>query len=387
MLLIAALYDAVTGQSISAPSLNAKAKSGLQKIASELQANRGKSLVVSGSNNTAEQLLVHGINQALSNLGHTVTMHDASMQRQGNDKDVQSLLNDMNSGRIDVLIVMGANPVFDLPNGAVFGEAMEKVGTTIAMMEGPNETSVLCKYLAPVHHYLESWGDVEAKIGHVSMIQPTISPLFDTRQAELSLLTWAGITPQGDQPYYTYLKNSWQNEQFGRQSKHSSFNTFWDTCLHDGVIEMINDHSGSESMLVDPGSYAGQIGKPANSDLEISFYETVNLGGGEYADNPWLQELPDPVTRCVWGNYLSVPIGWDGDSSYTPFNGLEDGDRVDLDVNGNVVTCTVVRTFGQMEGTVAIGLGQGRRAGGKTTTGIGVDVNPLVVISDGNETV
>jgi molybdopterin-containing oxidoreductase family iron-sulfur binding subunit len=119
------------------------------------------------------------------------------------------------------------------------------------------------------------------------------------------------------------------------------------------------------------------VSKPSNSDLEIAFFETVNLGGGQYAHNPWLQEMPDPVNRTVWGNYLNIPVEHDGKSEIKGWKGLEDGDKVDVEVNGQKLSCTVVRCFGMMPGTVAIALGGGREAGG-CGVGYGVNVTPAL---------
>ena len=193
---IATLYNEVAaltgGSRVSAPALNDKAKAALKVAAKDLAAHTGHSLVVSGSNNKGEQILVNGINSLLGNYGKTIDFGNASKQRQGIDADVQALVKDMNAGRVDALIVLGANPAFDLPNAAQFIEGAAKVGLKVSTAGSMNETSALCNYIAPASHYLESWGDVEAKSGYYSLIQPTIHPLFDTREVGLSLLNWTG---------------------------------------------------------------------------------------------------------------------------------------------------------------------------------------------------
>ncbi|MBK8426022.1 MAG: hypothetical protein IPL27_08660 [Lewinellaceae bacterium] len=123
------------------------------------------------------------------------------------------------------------------------------------------------------------------------------------------------------------------------------------------------------------------VSKPSGQRLEISFYETVNIGGGQYAHNPWLQELPDPVNRTVWGNYLNIPVEWDGVNEINGWKGLNDGDNVEVEINGQKLTCTVVRTFGQAPGTVAIALGGGREMGGCGASG--VNVNPWLTVEGG----
>jgi len=373
---IVALYNALTGNS-GGPKLNDKAAAAVKKIAADLQAARGKSLVVCGSNNVAEQIIVNKINDILGNLNNTVAFNAASNQRQGDDRKMEALVAEMNNGQVATAIVWGANPAYDYP-GAAFKAAFAKVATRISLNTTLDETTLLCTHAAPANHALESWGDAEPKQGQISIIQPTIAPLFNTRQAEHSLLEWAdsaNLNRQDDQPYYQYLKAHWTGSLFNSQSKYSTPGAFWDMSLHDGVFE--TPASGKTVSFNGAASVnTGAVSQPSTSELEVSFYETVNIGNGQYAHNPWLQEMPDPVNRTVWGNYLSIPVEWDG-KDIKGWNNLEDGQIVELEVNGQKIRCTVVRTFGQTPGTASIALGYGREAGG-CATGYGVNVNPLL---------
>lgn len=406
---IVALYNAIaaaTGRSaISGPSLNAKATAKIKTIAKELLANRGTSLVVAGSNNTGEQVIVNAINDALGNYGGTIDFNAASLQRQGSDPAVRQLVRAMNAGQVDAIFIMdGANPAYDLPDAAQFVQGMGKVKLKVSFAGIPNETTVLCDYVAPANHYLESWGDAEPKRGHYSLQQPTIAPIFaalgrpGTRQAEESLLRWAGVETlnvNAEQPYMEYLRANWEQNYFRQQNRFATFQAFWDDTLHDGVFEAPQStiqvaYSG------DAAAAAAKVRKPGNAELEISFFETVNIGGGQYASNPWLQEMPDPVTRCVWGNYLAIPVKWNGNNSFTAFKNLNNeefkgkADQVEVTVKGNKSTVTVVRQFGQMEGTVGIAIGYGRNILGRMgkalgQTKIGVNAYPwLTIDSDGN---
>jgi MoCo/4Fe-4S cofactor protein with predicted Tat translocation signal len=380
---IVALYNALTGNS-GGPKLNDKAAVAIKKIATELNNAKGKSLVVCGSNNVAEQVIVNKINDLLGNLHTTVELNGASYQRQGDDRQVDRLVAEMNGGQVAVAIIWGANPAWDLP-GDKFKAAFSKVGTRISFNGVMDETTALCTHAAPAHHFLESWGDAEPKAGMMSLIQPTIAPLFATRQAEHSLLEWADSTElnrQDEQPYYQYLKSYWASEIFNLQSKYSTPAAFWDMCLHDGIFEF-SDFNEMGAVVFSPAVSidVNAVSKPSTSEVEISFYETVNIGNGQYAHNPWLQEMPDPVNRTVWGNYLSVPVEWD-EKNINGWKGLEDGQNVEVEANGQKIICTVVRTFGQAPGSVAIALGGGRQAGG-CGVGYGVNVNPLLKSEDG----
>ncbi len=416
---IAALYNelaALAGANrvSGGPQLEGEKAARIKKVAQELYANRGKALVVSGSNNVGEQVLINAINDMLGSYGNTIDFAGASLQRQGMDRDIQNLIREMNAGRVDALLVMdGANPAYDVPNADKFREGCAKVGLKVSFAGIPNETALLCDYIAPTHHYLESWGDAEPKRGHYSLIQPAIAPIFanigrpGTRQAEESLLRWAGVPATADAVapapadtaaaapvvddkkvyhekklaesslyYYDYLKAHWRERFFPQQNSFATFQAFWDSTLHDGVFE------APQSVIQvafsgDVSSAAKRVRRPANAELEITFFEAVNMGSGVYANNPWLQEMPDPVNRCSWGNYLAIPVGWEGGNSFTAFKNLNGeeakgkADQVNVTVKGLEQRCTVVRQFGQMQGTLALALGYGREATGIMGRAIG----------------
>jgi len=382
---IAYLANKVIG-GISAPALNTDAKAALDKIATELKAARGKSLIVSGSNNVSEQILVNAINNNLGNLGTTVNFGHASLQRQGSEKELTQLVSDINSGRVDVVIFNQCNPVYDFAGAEALKAALVKVKTKISFAASNDETTDMCDIIAPTNHALESWGDVEAKRGQYSIIQPTISNLFDTRQYELSLLTWAGssnLDTKVDQPYFDYLKANWKKTAFAGQSKFSNFQSFWDSVLQDGVYEG-SGSSSAPSFSGSAASAASGISKPSNSEVEISFYESIAQGNGQFANNPWLQEMPDPVTRTSWGNYLAVPVNFDGVRTFVGYNDLVDGDLVDITIEGKTLRVPVIQQFGQMEGTVSLALGYGRQFGIKGDS-VGVNVNDVLTVGkDGN---
>ena len=370
-------------------TVNETAQARLEAAARDLYNARGESLVVCGSNDKNEQLLVNSINSMLGNYGTTIDMDDYSMQRQGSDADIRRLISEMKGGSVDALFVWHSNPAFDLPEAGEFALAMMKVPVRVAFNTKPNETVMRCQYITPDHELLESWGDVQPTRNTLSMIQPTIKPLFDTRKAEISLLKWAKsdmYDEEADVPYFNFVRGRFEREVFPSDGRFARFVYFWDNLLHDGVYTMSNGSTpeleeGAETSTAfrgDVASAARGLQKPLTGEFEISFIESVAIGGGEYADNPWLQEMPDPVTRGAWGNYLRVPIGWDGINRYNYFKGTNDGDLVNVTINGITHQCTVMHQFGQMPGTVTIELGYGRTGMGASpiAEGIGVNVYP-----------
>ncbi len=360
----------------------------LNEIAKDLLNAKGKSLIVSSSNNLAEQLIINSMNLALGNYGNTLDMSMASFQREGCDKSVVKLLNELKSGSVDVLILMdGANPVYDLPEGELFLQGMSNVKCKISLSQLPSESWAACDYAVPSTHWLESWNDFKVKDNFYAIGQPTIRPLFDIRSTLGSLLAWIGqgrVDGEIDSKWdeldqrlmldYNFIKEVWETEVFPVQSKYNTKVSFWENTLHDGFIladskEAINLPSGI--------SIEGRIGKVSN-DAEVIFYESVAIGAGHYADNPWLQEMPDPLTRVVWDNYVHLPIQWDGED-FKYYNDIkEDGTLVVVSSSNQSIKLPIVRQFGQMTETFAIALGYGREIAGAAAKGVGAKVTQFL---------
>ena len=382
------LYNAVAskngGRSVTGGNVNSELAAKLDRVAEQLTEAKGESLVVCGTNNTAEQVLVNAINNMLGNYGRTLDFNTVNNMRQGDESEVVSMLYDMENGNVDAVFVLDANPVFDMPFGHTFAEALAGVDLTVSMGAIEDETTASCKFIAPPHHLLESWGDAEPKSGHYSLIQPTIAPLFDTRQTEESLLVWAGsenLDSSSDQPYYTYLRKHWEEALFPASGA-ADFRSFWDKCVHDGVYETTPTPAETVAFSADLPSLASKVSAVPANGLELTLYETVAVGAGQSSNNPWLMEMPDPITRTSWGNYLAIPLTWDGVNSFNGLNGLEDADLADLTIGDNTVRVPVVKQFGQQGGTLAIALGYGREKGGRAGTGVGVRVQHWLSTDD-----
>ncbi len=386
---IVALYNAIASKA-GQPTVSGggsafaweKAQKGIAATAESLWARKGEgSLVVCGINDEALQTLVIGINQMLGAYGNTITWDRVSFQRQGNDKALVKLIEEMNAGAINAVFVIDANPAFDVAGlAAEFGKGLEKVAVSVSMNGTLNETAALCKFAAPDHHYLESWGDAQPKDGLYYLIQPTINPLFKTRAAGLSFLTWTSQAPAGDNAYYDFLVNNWLTNYFPRQTQYASKQSFWENALHDGFATLTAAAAASEPLAVDMSAAASKATStaPAAAAIEVTFYETVNMGSGQYADNPWLLEMSDPVTRTAWDNVISVPIKWNGDNDYEVMEGMVDGDLASVTINGQTYELPIVRQFGQMQGTISIGLGYGRTKANPAGIGVGKNLFPAV---------
>ncbi len=378
------LYNAVAalkgGTALSSlAGLDEEAKSALNSAAKALVKAGSNALVVSSTNNVTEQRIINALNQLLGAYGTTIDFNEASYQRQGDDRAIRGLLKEMQSGQVDALFIHYANPVYDTPFGDDFKAAMDKVALKVGIDTNANETNVLCDFLAPDHHQLESWGDVNPKRGMYSFLQPTISPLFKTRQAGESFLSWADsdlLDKKAEQPYFEFVKAHWVS-QLG------SIEAF-DKVLESGLYEM------AESPIEinykgDLSSLNSGVTKPGSGEYEISILESVGIGNGLYGNNPWLMEMPDPITRCSWGNYLQVPIHFNGVNDFTSIQGIrDDGALLNVNIGEKGETALpVFRQFGLMDGTLSMTLGYGRTMAGPVGSGFGHSMYPYLTEKDG----
>lgn len=393
------LYDAVTGANASggmkAGDDTKQAK--IKEAAEWLKKNRGQSLVVCGCNDVNIQLVVNAINESLGNYGSTISFDHANMQRQGTDGDIKAFAADIKGGQAGIAMIYDCNPVYDSPMGADIAASLQKLPLSISFSGVQDETANNCTFICPDHHYLESWNDAEPRTGYLSLSQPTIRNLFDTRQMQDSLLIWAGA----NMSYHDFMMQSWNDSVFASElNKSMAFNKALQSGLHqpkDGAAMMrmaavaVSDTTATTQLaapdIAGGGGNTSDISAAAASitawaknagGFQISFYEKIGIGDGRYANNPWLQELPDPVSKVTWENYLNVSPAWADENDY------EHGDMVTVTVNGNSVDLPVAIQPGQAKGSGSIALGYGRTMAGKAGNGVGVSVYPMLDASGGS---
>ncbi|MBK9292696.1 MAG: Fe-S-cluster-containing hydrogenase [Bacteroidetes bacterium] len=362
---LAGLLNALKTKAGMAAPKNAELPVDVNRLADELWNHAGKSLVVCGSNDTDCQLLVNGINQILGNYGNTIETDVHLKLRKADDNQMQTLLSEMNAGKVDALIVWDVNPAYDY---AGFADAMSKVPLSISLAVHKDETAEVCNYICPDHHYLENWGDVEVKTGVYSTAQPAIRPIFNTRAAQRSLLKWAGQ----DQDYREFLQKVWQNTVYPRSGYAGSFTSFWNKCIHDGVFVTGEKESVSAPNALELAS-AIQVYDSSDDQLELVFYTTVGVGTGKHGNNPWLQELPDPVSKACWDNYVAI----------SPRLADELGIKDEMLVNVNGVELPALIQPGQEYKTLGIALGYGHEVGGAASKGVGKNAFPLMSLANG----
>ncbi len=394
-LIAAAVYNGLAAKSGAASlSVGQLEVPFLDKAVDALWSAKGKSLVVSGSNDPEVQMVVNAINDLLGNYGTTIDLEKPVNYRQGNDQEMSQFVDDVTGGRVDAVIFYNANPVYDHPQGGLLGTELEKVALKVSTSDRMDETASVCDFVAPDHHYLESWNDSEPQNGHISLTQPGITPLFNTRQVQASLLTWAGA-PQTD--YYKYLTETWKSVYFPGSGE-NDFETFWNQSLYNGVVEIATssvqepenspeEDSSEETAGIsfDPGMVSGQIQaryQSDNAETELVLYQKVGIGTGAQANNPWLQELPDPITKAVWDNYITVSQKFARENGLTMTEGKTK--MANLTVNGVTVTAPILIQPGQANGTIGLALGYGRTSAGRVADGLGANAFALVDRSNGS---
>ena len=351
-----ALLNSITGKSafLDDPKLLAN----VAKTSTQLLANKGQAIVVSGSNDVNVQIIVNAINDALQSNGNTIDWSSTYNTRQGIDSEFSKLVDDMNAGNVAALFIVGANPAYTWYDAEKFKAGLKKVKASVSFNPKNDETAQLCKYVIPDHHYLESWGDAEVKPGFISFLQPTIAPLFKTRQWQDSLLKWAGANTE----YVSYLKSYWGSKVGGENG--------WNKALQDGVINPAasNPASATFNSSVIASATAAILAAKKAGKIELVLYEKVSVGVNG-ASNPWLQELPDPVTRATWDNYVIVSpamaktllnIDLTNNGQADAYEVQPPKKVVKVTVNGKSVSLPALIIPGTENNTIGIAIGYGR---------------------------
>ena len=334
------------------------------KAAKQLHDAGTKGLLVSGIQDKNAQLLVLAINQKLASEAFSTV--GTRQIRKGSDAQVAQLVKDIEAGRVHTLIMSGVNPVYTLANGKAFKEALKKVKLSVAFSLKEDETASVTNIAVPAPHYLESWNDLMLTKGTYSLVQPTIRPLFSSKPFQEALLSWNGNSIS----YYDYIKaNSGSNLN----------GVSWNKAVHDGVVVGVAAAASGGSGDYSAAANALAQSKPAG-DFELVLYTKTGLGDGQQANNPWLQEFPDPITRVSWDNYITVSRA-DAEKkelvNEIVANGGLNGSYATVKVGDVSVTAPVIIQPGQAAGTIGLALGYGRTAALKEEMQVGVNAYVL----------
>ena len=365
-------------------------------IVTEIKAKGNKAVVLADGSKEAYQL-AYAINGLIQS--EAVSKTKVNLLKEGNDKAFDQFLEEAKSGQIAALLMYNVNPAYNHPKSKEFIEALSKVGLKVAISERMDETTMYADLVAAVPHALESWNDFNPATGIYSLQQPVIQRIFHSRQFQDSLLSWMGGLEKVDESddagdremvmpktsfqqtiteYYSYLKENWEKEILPKMGY--GFNQ----ALYNGYNE--TDETFVLTASGDVAAAADKLSSAAGSEWELQLYSSVAIGDGGQSNNPWLQELPDPITRTSWDNFITLnPLDAPGFNIKTSENANVkngrmqfNGDYVSISANGQ--TLEKVPVFiqpGQALGTIGMALGYGRSRTGKVGDGVGVNAYPL----------
>lgn len=359
------LYNKITGEHL--PSQKTSKDKSIDKIAKELKYAEKKGVLLTGIQDKNAQLLALSINDYLQS--SIIDTENVKYTRQGNDAKFKNLIQEMQQGKVGVLITAHTNPVYTLAD-ASFKNALKKVDVTIGFSKYEDETLSEMQYALPMHHSLESWGDLQMKTAKYSLMQPTIRPLFNTKQFQDCLLVWKNEKRN----YYEYLKDFW-NENILKGIS-------WNKTLHDGFYhtKIKKDTTKNKINLYKIATHLKNAVQTGN--FELTLYSSTAIGDGQQANNPWLQELPDPITRASWDNYLTIsPLDAKKLGYENPIqdNGSINGNyaKIILKSGEYLDHIPVLIQPGQAQGTFGLALGYGKKKALKKEMQTGVNAYKL----------
>ena len=347
----------------------------MNALVTDLKAHRGSSVIVVGENQPPPMhALAHAINQALGNTGNTVLYTDPIEASPADQtQDLAQLVQDMDGGQVDLLLMLGGNPVYNAPADFNFAERLNKVPLRAHLSLYYDETSELCHWHIPEAHYLESWGDARAYDGTLSIIQPLIAPLYGGKSSYELI---AALSNRPEQSSYDIVRSYWKG-----QPVPGDFEKAWRKMVHDGVVP----NSALPAKTLTPGapqSWASQL--TPQSGLEIIFRPDPTVHDGRFANNGWLQECPKPLTKITWDNavLLGPALAQKYDLSYdTAARGGEHGwvwaDMVEVEYGGRKIQAPAWIVPGHADDCITLHLGYGRTRSGSVGTGAGFNAYTL----------
>ncbi|HEY0456350.1 MAG TPA: TAT-variant-translocated molybdopterin oxidoreductase, partial [Verrucomicrobiae bacterium] len=370
------ISELLSGRTDNSGDWSAEHNRWIRAVAEDLQAHRGSSAVIAGDHQTSfAHMLVHRINQLLDNVGKTISYTEPIETSPTNHTaSVRELTEAVRSKSVDMLVIMGTNPIFNAPVDLEFARAMTQVPLAVHLGQYEDETAAYCHWHIPETHYLESWGDIRAFDGTVSLIQPLIEPLYGGKSA-LELLE-VMLQIESGRSSYEIVHDFWQ-----KQSKWADFEKGWRRALHEGLVA--DSAAAKRSVRLRPDAETGL--PPATSDrptpsqrkdktglpLEIAFAADPTIGDGSFANNAWLQEHPKPITKLTWDNAAFIsPV-------LAQRQKISNGDLLELRYRNRTLQVPAWIVPGHPDGSVMLTLGYGRKRAGRVALDTGFNTYKL----------
>ncbi|WP_290663966.1 MULTISPECIES: TAT-variant-translocated molybdopterin oxidoreductase [Ignavibacterium] len=286
--------------------------------------------------------------------------------------EIKELVGKISNGQIAAVIHLDCNPVYHFPSDLNYKNMLGKVPIVVTLTERMNETAQFSNYILPVNHNFESWGDAKNRTGVISLQQPVISPLHNTRQKEAILLTWISSSPEtfSETLYHDYLMKHWETDIYPSLKSKIEFKQLWFGALHDGFL--LTNESAQNVGNINLSSLDLNQASIDTKGITLILRESYQVGDGRFANNGWLQELPHPVSRITWDNYAAI-----SHNTAKSLN-VENDDLVEVSVGGRKLTLPVFIQAGNADDTITIELGYGREFSGIVASGVGFNANQLL---------
>ena len=346
----------------------------VKNLVDDLLRNQGSAIVYAGSKMPeSTHIAVNLLNEVLGNTklyseeSSRVELLPLSLK-----SELETLVLNMKAGKVGIVIHFDVNPVYHHAKDYGYTDALANVPVVISMVEALNETSDYSNYDLAINHAYESWGDYKTRTGFYSLQQPVIAPLYNTRQKEAVLLSWikGSKDAYNDRIYQEFIMANWVKSIYPLLNTKLDFRTFWLTALHDGVAFVSDESEKSGQFSGDAFALSNKM--KAGNDFVVLLQDNHNLGDGRFANNGWLQELPNPVSKVVWDNYAAVSV-----QSASEL-GVTGNDRIEINIDGRTAQLPVFIQPGLADKTIEIQLGYGRTKAGEIGTGVGVNANLLM---------
>ncbi len=343
-------------------------------LVKDLADKKGKSIIYAGNSLSEDvHIAVNLLNELLGNTNlYRKDASNVDLAPISTYKEFEELVNKMKNNQVAAVIHINCNPVYHLPSDIGYKEALSNLEDVFSLSEMMNESCQMSKYVLPINHNFESWGDYKTRSGIISLSQPVIMPLHNSRQMEAILITWIKKDSKSysDTLYHDYLKSSWMGNNYAKYSQSISFDKFWYSALHNGFISFPENNNFNLNFNYSSVNF-GNI-QSNNNGFTLVLRESYSLGDGRFANNGWLQELPHPVSKITWDNYAAIS------HNTAKSLGLKDNDLIEVDVAGRKLRIPVFVQAGNADNTVVIELGYGREYSGIVATGVGFNANKLL---------
>lgn len=346
----------------------------LKYLIEDLVKNQGSAIVYAGSKlPESTHIAVNLLNEVLGNTKlYSQDSSRVEVLPLSSKTDLENLVSGMQSGKVAAAIHLNVNPVYHFAPDYNYAEAVSKVPLVVSMVEMLNDTSDFSHYNLAINNMLESWGDYKIRTGFYSTQQPLIAPLYNTRQKEAVLLAWikGSKDAYNDKLYHEYILSNWEKTIYPSLNSKVDFKKFWYTILHDGVCKINEKPEASGNFSTD--SFTSSSRMNAGGDFVLLLQENHNLGDGRYANNGWMQELPNPVSKVVWDNYAALSVQTASEL------GVNSNDKIEISVDGRKAELPVLIQPGLADKVIEVQLGHGRTKAGEIGSGIGVNAGVLM---------